>query len=76
MPTYVDHIPLCTGCGIPLDEMPDSEPTWAILTKVLPCPAGDPRCPGHVRECRIYCTRCQKEGKADEVPNGQPIPPS
>ena len=68
MPAYISHIPLCTGCGIPMDEMPDSEGEWMVYTKIIPCTASDQYCPGHIRECRIYCKRCQAEGKDNEVP--------
>lgn len=62
-----DHIIICSGCGIPLEECPDSWERWQIQERRLPCPHGDPSCPQHLVLCRYWCVRCTQEGKAETM---------
>jgi hypothetical protein len=75
---FIDTINLCTGCGIPVDEMPDTVAEWrvqAIPIEELTDPtcqgyvrcSNEPQCPGHLVERRMFCVRCQEE-KKHEVP--------
>jgi len=60
--THTEHIVLCTGCGLPFDEMPNSHGEWLIMASVVDCTAGDPLCPGHTLKKEIYCMDCQRKG--------------
>lgn len=76
MPEFFSHVVLCDGCNLPMDEMPDSQTNWDVLTTTLRCPT-DPNCPGHVVRTQVFCLACQAKGKNhDHSPAHQPNPPS
>jgi len=68
-PEYHDHMVVCTGCGIPWDEQPDSGSQWLVFNNIIPCPAGNPVCEGHTLGSRVYCIRCQEEKKHEVQPH-------
>ncbi len=76
MPEFFNHLVLCNGCSIPMDEMPDSQKEWEVLTTTLMCPATTD-CPGHVVRTQVFCLPCQAKGKhLDHSEANHPSPPS
>lgn len=76
MPDFTNHLVLCDGCDIPMDEMPDSQKDWDVLTTTLRCPSTE-GCPGHVVRTQVFCLACQAEGENyDHSQENNPSTPS
>lgn len=60
--SYFEHLAVCTGCQLPIDEFPDTFGEWAVLDKTIMCPAGNPTCAGHMLEYLLFCPACQQAG--------------
>jgi hypothetical protein len=74
VPEFYHHLVLCDGCSLPMDESPESQKDWDVLTTTLRCPS-TPECPGHVVRTQIFCLDCQQKGKnSDHSQANNPSP--